>query len=67
LDILSHRVGFRPSRTAGPRVEQERIGNINIVHNYGHGGFGYQTSYACAYDVAKMVHAMAASRPLAKL
>ncbi|KAI8941474.1 hypothetical protein NX059_002692 [Plenodomus lindquistii] len=67
VDILSHRVGFRPCRTAGPRLEQERIGNTNIVHNYGHGGFGYQTSYACAYDVAKMVQAMAASWPLAKL
>jgi hypothetical protein len=25
------------------------------VHNYGHAGYGYQVSYACAGDVIKLV------------
>ncbi|KAH8587555.1 D-amino acid oxidase-like protein [Bisporella sp. PMI_857] len=55
LSIVRHAVGLRPWREAGVRLEKERIGKQWVVHNYGHAGYGYQTSYACARDVAKLV------------
>lgn len=53
LDVVRHGVGLRPMRKQGIRVETEPMQNkrnqaVTIVHNYGHGGYGYQTSYACA-------------------
>jgi D-amino-acid oxidase len=34
------------SRKGGPRIEVERWGNgVPVVHNYGHGGAGYQSSW----------------------
>lgn len=55
LDVISHGVGLRPVRAGGPRVEGEVIDGIHVVHNYGHGGAGYQASYGCAIEVAKLV------------
>ena len=55
LDVIRHNVGFRPSREGGPRVERETIGGVRVVHNYGHGGYGYQMSYACAASAAQLV------------
>lgn len=40
LSIIRHGVGLRPVREGGPRVEKDRIEGINVVHQYGHGGFG---------------------------
>ena len=48
LDIIRHGVGLRPVREGGTRVEKERIGDTWVVHNYGAGGAGYQSSYGCA-------------------
>jgi D-amino-acid oxidase len=48
LDIVRHGVGLRPVRQGGARVEKERLGGVWIVHNYGAGGAGYQSSYGCA-------------------
>jgi len=60
LDIISHNVGLRPVRQGGFRVEREIMGNKDgiykqVVHNYGHGGAGYQTSYGCALKVVQLV------------
>ncbi|QSS58638.1 D-amino acid oxidase [Histoplasma capsulatum] len=55
LDIIRHGVGLRPLREGGVRMETETIGNVIIVHNYGHGGFGYQASWGCSAAAAKMV------------
>src|SRR5271170_187834 len=30
-------VCLRPFRAAGPRIEAERVGDTQVVHNYGHG------------------------------
>ena len=55
LDVIRHGVGLRPGREGGARIEKERIGDLLVVHSYGHGGGGYQSSYGCAEDVVRLV------------
>jgi D-amino-acid oxidase len=55
LSIVRHGVGLRPMRNGGIRIEREVIDRIPVVHNYGHGGYGYQTSYGCARAAANLV------------
>lgn len=55
LSVIRHGVGLRPMREGGPRVEKERIEGVWTVHNYGHGGYGYQASYGSAYAAVKLV------------
>lgn len=55
LEVIRHVVGLRPSRKGGVRLEKEILGDMIVVHNYGHGGYGYQVSYACAEDVVELV------------
>ncbi|RMD42220.1 hypothetical protein DV735_g2867, partial [Chaetothyriales sp. CBS 134920] len=55
LDIIRHGVGLRPVREAGTRIEKERLGKVEIVHNYGAGGAGYQSSYGCALAAVQLV------------
>lgn len=54
LDVMRHAVGLRPCRHGGARVEKEKINNVWVVHNYGHGGYGYQCSYGCAKAALKL-------------
>lgn len=67
LDIIRHRVGLRPIRENGPRIEKDRVDGISVVHNYGHGGFGYQTSYGCADAAAKLVSEVLQQKTKTKL
>ncbi|RAK79287.1 FAD-dependent oxidoreductase [Aspergillus fijiensis CBS 313.89] len=67
LDIVRHGVGLRPIRKDGPRVEQESIGGVAVVHNYGHGGFGYQASFGCAAEAVQLVQDSLRRRAQAKL
>lgn len=46
-EILDIRVGLRPGRPS-IRVEREVTGAATIVHNYGHAGNGFSTSWATA-------------------
>ena len=60
LSIIRHGVGLRPMRNGGIRVEQDSITSgggksVPVIHNYGHGGYGYQTSYGCTNAVEKLV------------
>ena len=55
LSIIRHGVGLRPVRLGGTRLEKEKIDNGWVVHNYGHGGYGYQSSYGCSKDVVRLV------------
>jgi D-amino-acid oxidase len=55
LDIIRHGVGLRPVREGGTRIERERINGIQVVHNYGAGGAGYQSSYGCALAAVNLV------------
>ena len=41
LDIIRQGVGLRPMRKNGTRLESEKLRDIWVVHNYGHGGYGY--------------------------
>ncbi|GES64846.1 D-amino acid oxidase [Aspergillus terreus] len=67
LDIIRHGVGLRPLREGGVRLEAEKIDGVNVVHNYGHGGFGYQASFGCAQDVVALVNDVLKRKTLAKL
>lgn len=63
LDIIRHGVGLRPYRHGGTRIEKEKINGVWTVHNYGHGGFGYQSSYGCAQKAVRLVKQSLAPRP----
>lgn len=63
LDVIRHGVGLRPVREGGTRVEKERIGDLWVVHNYGAGGAGYQSSYGCAMNAVDLVEAVFAPAP----
>jgi D-amino-acid oxidase len=55
LDVIRHGVGLRPVRAGGYRVEREVLQGWSIVHNYGHGGAGYQCSFGCAGEAVRLV------------
>jgi D-amino-acid oxidase len=56
LDIIRHGVGLRPLRAAGVRIEKEKIDGQWVIHNYGHGGYGYQSSYGCSQVVVQLAN-----------
>lgn len=62
LSVIRHGVGLRPLRLSGVRIEKEKIGPTWVVHNYGHGGWGYQTSYGCSDGVLELVDEVLASK-----
>ncbi|MER7516566.1 FAD-dependent oxidoreductase [Streptomyces sp. NPDC126499] len=54
--VLGHRVGLRPARAAGVRIEAEPLpGGGLLVHDYGHGGAGVTVAWGCADRVAELV------------
>ncbi|EST38383.1 hypothetical protein N566_07785 [Streptomycetaceae bacterium MP113-05] len=51
--VLDHRVGLRPSRAAGVRLERVPLpGGGVCVHHYGHGGGGVTASWGSAREAA---------------
>lgn len=63
LSIVRHGVGLRPLRIGGTRVEKEKFDDICVIHNYGHGGYGYQSSYGCSKTVVKLLEEVLSARP----
>lgn len=54
--IITTRVGLRPFRKSGVRLELDRMADGRpLIHNYGHGGSGFTLSWGCAESVAKLV------------
>ncbi|KAI0429149.1 DAO-domain-containing protein [Xylaria sp. FL1042] len=60
LEIVRHTVGLRPPREGGIRIERELIDDVWVVHNYGHGGYGYQSSFGCSKAVEALVQTILA-------
>ncbi|MCX4471069.1 FAD-binding oxidoreductase [Micromonospora sp. NBC_01655] len=54
--VLGERIGLRPARHGGPRVEVQPAGAVGgrLVHAYGHGGAGVTLSWGCAAEVARL-------------
>jgi D-amino-acid oxidase len=59
-EILEHRVGLRPTRTA-VRVEPDprTSGGAKLIHAYGFGGGGVSLSFGVAHQVAELVESCA--------
>ncbi|WP_426367237.1 NAD(P)/FAD-dependent oxidoreductase [Streptomyces sp. E-08] len=54
--ILGHRVGLRPARAGGVRIEAVPLpGGGRLVHHYGHGGAGVTVAWGCAEAAAGLV------------
>jgi D-amino-acid oxidase len=52
---LAERVGLRPFRKSGVRLERDRLRDSRtIIHNYGHGGAGFTLSWGCARKVLEL-------------
>ena len=55
--VAAERVGLRPYRRSGVRVEREQLPDGRaVIHNYGHGGAGFTLSWGCA-EAAFALHA----------
>jgi len=53
--VLAARVGLRPFRRSGVRLERDRLRDgRTVVHNYGHGGAGFTLSWGCAREVLEL-------------
>ena len=51
-NVLTERVGLRPFRKSGIRIDRARLQDgRTVVHNYGHGGAGFTLSWGCAAEV----------------
>jgi D-amino-acid oxidase len=50
--VRTERVGLRPFRRSGVRLERDRLRDRrSVIHNYGHGGAGFTLSWGCAREV----------------
>jgi D-amino-acid oxidase len=54
-NVLAERVGLRPFRKSGVRLERGQLSDgRTVIHNYGHGGSGFTLSWGCAREVLEM-------------
>jgi len=54
-NLLRERVGLRPCRRSGVRVEADELPDGRaVIHNYGHGGAGFTLSWGCAQTVLEL-------------
>lgn len=55
--VLHERVGLRPFRKSGVRLQKEILRDgRTLIHNYGHGGSGFTVSWGCAEEVFRLSH-----------
>jgi len=51
-NVLAERVGLRPFRKLGVRLQRDQLRDgRTVIHNYGHGGSGFTLSWGCAREV----------------
>ena len=61
--VLRERVGLRPFRRSGVRLEQTQLLDARpAIHNYGHGGSGFTLSWGCAKAVLQIAQQMRADQ-----
>ena len=61
VEVLEHKVGLRPGRPAIRLERGKDLGDVPLIHNYGHGGSGITLSWGCAQEVLELVrHARSA-------
>jgi D-amino-acid oxidase len=54
-NVLRERVGLRPFRKSGVRLEKEKLRDgPTVIHNYGHGGSGFTLSWGCGLEVLRL-------------
>jgi D-amino-acid oxidase len=54
-NVLAERVGLRPFRKSGVRLERDQLSDGRaVIHNYGHGGAGFTLSWGCAGEVVDL-------------
>jgi D-amino-acid oxidase len=54
-NVLAERVGLRPFRKSGVRLEHGRLRDgRTVIHNYGQGGSGFTLSWGCAHEVVDL-------------
>ena len=57
--VLVERVGLRPFRKSGVRLDRGRLRDgRTVLHNYGHGGSGFTLSWGCANKVLNLTRAL---------
>ncbi|HSA83593.1 MAG TPA: FAD-dependent oxidoreductase, partial [Patescibacteria group bacterium] len=56
-DILEIKVGLRPARKK-IRLEIEKYSDNVVLHNYGHGGSGFNLSWGCAQDILHLMQSI---------
>jgi D-amino-acid oxidase len=55
-EVLGDRIGDRPVRAGGVRLEREARPDGGVtIHDYGHGGAGWTLAWGCALDVRDLV------------
>ena len=60
--VLAERVGLRPFRKSGVRLEGDRLQDGRpVIHNYGHGGSGFTLSWGCAEEVFRLTGKLSAA------
>jgi Glycine/D-amino acid oxidases (deaminating) len=53
--VVTERVGLRPFRKSGVRLERQHLRDgRTVIHNYGHGGSGFTLSWGCAEKVLSL-------------
>lgn len=56
--VMAERVGIRPFRKSGVRLQRGELSDGRaVIHNYGHGGSGFTLSWGCAEEVVDLARA----------
>jgi D-amino-acid oxidase len=61
--VLRERVGLRPFRKSGVRLERGKLRDgRTVIHNYGHGGSGFTLSWGCAENAFGLASGLSGDR-----